>query len=82
MCGVFVDLQKALDTVSHEVLLETLSHCGIRSKESNWFRSSLTKRKQYLSTKAFFSQTKIVRCDFPQGTYTFPKLDKRPPLLF
>ena len=28
-CGVFVDLQKAFDTVDHQVLLAKLNHCGI-----------------------------------------------------
>ena len=60
VCGVFIDLQKAFDTVNHEILLEKLNNYGIRSKENNWFRSFLTNRKQYVSINGFFSQTKIV----------------------
>ena len=37
VCGVFVDLQKAFDTVNHEILLEKLKHYVIRSKQNDWF---------------------------------------------
>ena len=53
VCGVFIDLQKAFDTVNHEILLEKLKHYGIRSKQNDWFRSFLTSRKQYVSMKGF-----------------------------
>ena len=60
--GVFIDLEKAFDTVNHEVLLERLKHYGIRSKQNDRFWSSLTNRKQYVSMEGFFSQIKIVKC--------------------
>ena len=74
VCGVFIELQKAFNSVNHEVLLEKLKHYGIRSKESNWFRSFLTNRKQYVPINGFFSQTKIVRCGVPQGSTLGPLL--------
>ena len=37
VCGVVIDLQKAFDTVNHEILLEKLKQYGIRSKQNDWF---------------------------------------------
>ena len=74
VCEVFIDLQKAFDTVNHEDLLEKLNHYGIRSKENDWFRFFLSNRRQYMSINGFFSQTKIVQCDAPQDSTLGPLL--------
>ena len=36
-CGVFVDIQKAFDTVEHQVLLAKLNH-GICGVSNDWFK--------------------------------------------
>ena len=45
-CGVFIDFQKAFDTVNHSILINKFEHYGIRGVGSDWFRSYLSNRKQ------------------------------------
>ena len=40
--GIFLDLSKAFDTLSHNILLQKLNKSGIREKASDWFDSCLT----------------------------------------
>ena len=73
-CGIFVDLQKAFDTVNHEILLKKLSHYGIRGVSNDWFVSYLTKRVQYVSIYGFNSSFKELKHGVPQGSVLGPLL--------
>ena len=60
-CGIFIDLEKVFDTVSHHILLEKLNHYGIRGVSNDWFRSYLSYRTQFVSINGFNSGYKTVK---------------------
>ena len=67
-CGVFVDLQKAFDTVDHQILLAKLNHYGIRGVSNDWFKSYLSNRNQYVSINGYDSGLGAINCSVPQGS--------------
>ena len=73
-CGVFVDLEKAFDTVNHEILIEKLDHYGIRGSYNDWLKSYLTQRKQFVSLNESESYHKKITCGVPQGSVLGPLL--------
>ena len=60
---VFLDLAKAFDTVSHEILLNKLELYGISGPTLDWFKSHLSNRDQ-----------KKISCGVPQGSILGPLL--------
>ena len=48
VCGIFIDVQKAFNTVNHDILLAKLDHYGIRGLANSWLSSSLKNRTQYV----------------------------------
>ena len=74
VCGVFVDLEKAFDTVHHDILCDKLNAYGLRGKVNDLFKSYLSNRKQYVSLNGFDSSMEDIKCGVPQGSTLGPLL--------
>ena len=69
-----MDLSRAFDTISHDILLNKLYKYGIRGLSSDWIKSYLSNRKQYVNYKNSSSDTLNVNIGIPQGSILGPFL--------
>lgn len=65
--GIFIDLQKAFDTVNHKILFEKLYNLGIRGKLLNWIKSFLSDRYIFTKINKSTSGNYLINCGVPQG---------------
>ena len=73
-CGIFVDLQKAFDTVDHDILLGKLEHYGIRGITNKWFETYLKDRQQFVLINGYSSECVSMPIGVPQGSVLGPLL--------
>ena len=73
-CGVFVDLQRAFDTVDHQILLAKLNHYGLGEVSNDWVKSYLSNRSQYVSINGYESGLAAINCGVLQGSVLGPQL--------
>jgi hypothetical protein len=76
--GIFCDLMKAYDAISHDTLLFKLQKYGIRGLANSWFKSCLVYRKQLVKISCngekSTSAPREIKYGVPQGSVLGPIL--------
>ena len=72
LASVFIDVKKAFDSVSKEILNDKLAHYGIRNTTGDWFDSYLTNRKQCTIVNDHMSDVEILSGCIAQGSILGP----------
>ena len=71
---VLLDLAKAFDTVSHNILLKKLELYGLKGVTLDWFSSYLSDRQQQCVVERCISKPRLISCGVPQGSILGPLL--------
>lgn len=71
---IYLDLAKAFDTVSHQILTQKLEQYGIRGIALDLIKSYLTGREQFVRIDNTFSKGRNIEFGVPQGTTLGPLL--------
>ena len=71
---ILIDLQKAFDTINHDMLLKKLSIIGFSDPTVKWFQSYLSNRKFTVNLKDYFYEVSSISCSVPQGSILGPLL--------
>ena len=72
--ATFLDLSKAFDTISHNIVLHKLDIIGVRGLSNMWFQSYLSNRQQLMDINDTKSTLQTVDTRVPQGSILGPLL--------
>ena len=72
--ATYLDINKAFDTVNHEILLKKCKKIGIHGNLLKWLENYLENRKQITSANNVQSDTGNILCGVPQGSILGPLL--------
>ena len=70
---ILIDLQKAFDTVNHNILLKKMEFIGFSQETTKWFKSYFSNRKFKVHIKNTFLEPGNL-CGVPQGSILGPLL--------
>ena len=71
---ILIDLQKAFDTVNHDILLKKMEFIRFSEETTKWLKSYLSNRKFKVHIKNTFSEPGNLLCGVPQGSILGPLL--------
>ncbi len=71
---ILIDLQKAFDTIDHNVLTDKLAYIGFSDSAVSWFKSYLSNRSFVVSVEEVYSDPGNLNCGVPQGSILGPLL--------
>ena len=72
--GIFIDLNKAFDTVEHKILTKKLELYGIKDCNLRWFESYLSNRRQFITYGDKQTHVETITWGVPQGSILGPLL--------
>ena len=65
----FIDLQKAFDTLDHEILMIKLEKYGLRGTILEILRKYLSDRYQFVCENGNHSKNSVLKLAFPRAVY-------------
>ncbi len=71
---ILIDLQKAFDTIDHQIILDKMTFLGFSETVIAWFRSYLEGRTFLVNIEKEFSDPGDLKCGVPQGSILGPLL--------
>jgi len=71
---ILIDLQKAFDTIDHEILVSKMEHMGFSVETRKWFKSYLCNRVFCVNIEGTFSSKAAITCGVPQRSVLGPLL--------